>query len=236
MIFSLQRFISVVRFDIATHLRKTIISVLAMLSIVFVCDMAICISNHNVTVSNQIEELGNFNIFIFLASLLMVSSLAFHELGKNTGIVNMLMLPASTFEKWLSRWLLTVPVATIIILLILYICNMISSAIWCAYMSYPESVSISIIPYVKQINNFKYINLVALMQSAYFLGSLLWPNISWAKTTLAVTLFALLCVSMVISFETEVYRNVWGTGLPIALIIYIISYFRLKEDEIINRW
>lgn len=233
MTFSPARFISVVKLDLATRMRKIVISILALLTVVTIIDIVVCIHSFKARI---IDTLGYINPFVILTCMSIVPSIAFKEFAGKTRTVNLLMLPASTLEKWLSRWVLTVPVATVVILGVVCLAGLISAAICCTHMEYPEFSSIDIMSCLSSIPVFKFICIAILLQSAYFLGSLLWPALSWAKTTLALTLFALIVFSLLLSFPTTTYREMWGAGLPAAIIIYIISYFRLKEAEIINHW
>ncbi len=192
------------------------------------------------TLSSITESLGDLNIFIIIICATLIPSYSFHELGNKAKAINILMLPASSIEKWISRWLLTIPAATIVLLIVVCVGDIISSIIWCIITDHAEIAPIGFIKYIKTVKLLTSISTIAFLQSVFFLGSLLWPKLSWIKTVLMLVILAIVFgVTLIyLKFESTPIGEdgLACIGLILAPVIYIISYFRLKEAEIINRW
>lgn len=92
-----------------------------------------------------------------------------------------------------------------------------------------------------------------MVQSFFFLGSVVWPKNALVKTFAAgisimvvYTLFAITLGKAVLpdnfymadsNFSDETARTlVTSFNFMLVLFNWVIAYFRFKESEIINRW
>ncbi|MBM6735563.1 hypothetical protein H7U35_10075 [Mediterranea massiliensis] len=87
------------------------------------------------------------------------------------------------------------------------------------------------------------------VQSAYVLGSALWPKNAFIKTSAAlivvISIFVAVLVSLVKSLHFGPYTPMEEeTAVTLctcllfafAIFCWVTAYYRLKEAEIINRW
>ena len=187
-----------------------------------------------------------------------------YGMKSHTGRISALMVPATTFEKFFLRWLVCTVHFTIAALLAFFLADLTRVGICrILYPGFdfiaPLVVSIPSIPdeVLKElVSLFVWLTLshCVLVQSFYALGSVIWRRNPALKTTLA--LFVLSTVTSLLfsdymphllltrSWESaeivEAFRN-GIRGLTIfsflfAAVNWVISYFRFKELEIIDRW
>lgn len=193
-----------------------------------------------------------FTIMLFILGSIYVST-AFNSLIHKTGRISMLSLPANSSEKFLAHWFLYV-----FLFLILYFC-----AIWAAdatrvivmRLSHTECGFITFMKWDDIFNTegSATIALFLLYQSFFLLGSIVWPRYSFIKTYFALTALSTLffiicglCVTLLLKsdrvYMTQSLDNInplhviWYLTGSICLINYFLTYLRLRESEIINRF
>ncbi|MDE6562397.1 MAG: hypothetical protein K2K75_13525 [Muribaculaceae bacterium] len=193
-----------------------------------------------------------FGAMLFILGSIYVST-AFSSLIQKTGRISMLSLPANSSEKFLAHWIIYV-----LLFFVSFFC-----AIWVADWSryllmkiiYPDCPHISCLKLgdIFMAEGSVTIAIFLLYQSFFFLGSIIWPRFSFIKTYFALTA---LCILYVIVAGTSVYYFMpskyhyattfikslnpihvqwYVTGL-ICIINYTLTYLRLRESEVINRF
>ncbi|MBW6478460.1 MAG: hypothetical protein K0B37_03460 [Bacteroidales bacterium] len=203
---------------------------------------------------------GTFNLdsltatgisFIFIAGYL-ITSMMYNEIHTPARGQFYLILPATTFEKLLSNWLLSsivyVLVAHIMLSLVLLIAGLLSAAIFSTSLDFYN-------PFTEA--GFKNMGVYLVTQSIFFLGALYFRKNNMLKTLLSI--FAVIvALGMIASlfgwiilgefnqineenlppqgleFFTITIPNIakylfWGLTAPFFLVV---SYFKLKEREV----
>ncbi len=182
------------------------------------------------------------------------ASVSFHEMANTPGRQFYLGLPASTFEKLGSKWLtisILIPVLFVVgYILVGYVAHFFSSA-FMDYKILPPQIKI------KQLTE----TMLGLMlaQSAFYLGSIVWPKHSIFKTGISLfAIFAFLAFISFIFFRVVFHEHFNGfameshnnnlnikfnpfesydlPGKIFLCVLYVLlmtaSYFKLKEKEL----
>ncbi|MDE6556714.1 MAG: hypothetical protein K2K55_07110, partial [Duncaniella sp.] len=197
------------------------------------------------------ELLGTFNMLFLLVAASYAASVSFRDLGRKSAATSLLMLPASDTEKFLSRWLLTIPLAFLWLMAIAYAGDYLSAFLAGIFFNtgYKGAFGWNICV-TDSLDVPMAAATMLFLQSFFFLGSLLWPRFSWCKSLLALILLICLCIGIVM---TVIYSLRVDSGmsmtvnildrsdlivtlLGLAVINFIISFFCFREAEIINRW
>ena len=176
----------------------------------------------------------------------------------------MLMLPATMFEKYISRWLIFTIGAVAAFLIAYKLADW--SRVLVYTIAYPENNAIAQVPLSHLVGETDYWTLFkdnqmfmmaiggyCFIQSIFVLGSSIWPKNAFIKTFavgVAITLVYLLIGTLL--FNSFVARHPSVNGifmsaetmetlttflfLGCALFNWVLAYFRFKESEIINRW
>lgn len=200
---------------------------------------------------------SKFEIFILFPFVfgLVVSSLAFSKLKSKTGRIDMLMLPASNLEKYMVRWLISTLVFMVCYVLVFLLAD--ASSCYILGVVYPEKMSIPMLDLSEVFNlngDSQWITtlcMLAFLHSFYFLGSAVAPKLSFLKTFVVLSvlsviysIFAAICQNVIFadavfnpSGETvEILESVIRVGLLVlAVVNYVIAYYRFKESEVIHR-
>lgn len=189
--------------------------------------------------------------FIFIAGYL-VTSMAYNEIHTPARGQFYLILPANTFEKLLSNWLLTsviyILVAQVLLSLVLIISGLLSALIFSTQIEFYN-------PFTEA--GFKNMGIYVVTQSIFFLGALYFRKNNMLKTLLS--LFVIIVVISTVSglfgwiilgesnqineenlppqgleLFTDTIPQIarvlfWGLTAPFFLIV---SYFKLKEREV----
>ncbi len=189
--------------------------------------------------------------FIFIAGYL-VTSMAYNEIHTPARGQFYLILPANTFEKLLSNWLLTsviyILVAQVLLSLVLIISGLLSALIFSTQIEFYN-------PFTEA--GFKNMGIYVVTQSIFFLGALYFRKNNMLKTLLS--LFVIIVVISTVSGlfgwiilgefnqineenlppqRLELFTDTipqiarvlfWGLTAPFFLIV---SYFKLKEREV----
>lgn len=206
-------------------------------------------------IDSEYHMLGNgywegwFGILLFGGGLLL-TSVIFWEFKSPAGRVQYLSIPASNFEKCLSRWLYSLILYPIVICLILIVLRFVSDAI-----TNPISNDFSWDPFKEMTKGYY------LLHSVLFVFSI-WFNKYVAPKT-AITGFALAILTVVLFyiahriffydlyegiFQIDTHRNkmlpkpefqsyiegivpslVYAALIIIPAFFYVVSYFKMKE-------
>lgn len=204
------------------------------------------------------------NYFIVLGNIFgcLFASMTFTKLKSKTSRLSLIMTPATPFEKYFSRWIIST-VVFIIVFIILFMLADYTRVIICRLI-YPETTIIpaSLKYLAKDVGNIsmgremgigEMMILYLFTQSFFLLGSAVWPKNSFIKT-FAAGLFIQISYMLVAVLTA---RLLWGeniyisdssnvnidsilnivTGILVFFILFnwTVAYYRFKETEIINR-
>jgi hypothetical protein len=163
--------------------------------------------------NTQLLQIASFS---FLAGGLLFASTAMDTMKRKTQRVSYLILPASNFEKYFSRWLIVMIGYIIAFFIALWLADFMRVLV-CS-MRYPtlEINALDMGEIIKTVGGNPdsldrnksifaiCISLYLLFQSIFVLGTLFWEKLSFIKTfavsSLVVTGFILICRWAVLSF------------------------------------
>lgn len=181
-------------------------------------------------------QLLNANLLIVACVFFLVYGLFFAAstmdvMKVKTMRISYLMLPASNFEKFFSRWLITTVVYVVAFFLILFVVDM--ARVACFSLLYPGldiiSLDFSRLAYPGDGDSFYYvfdskslfillIALYSLAQSIIILGTTFWQKLSLVKTFGATMLIAIsyffICRWTILAFyhgSIDLFGNVLGS-------------------------
>lgn len=198
-----------------------------------------------------------FMLFIFLC---LGASLFYHGYSTPGQRLNQLMNPASTLEKFASRFVICIIGVPVAFALCWEVCDLLR--VWLGDMFYHRGVA-------AHVNVFDALGIVKLKvgttlfspymmlswQAIYALGSTLWPKNSFLKTIGAMCVlefvygfvggwsFSLFADFQNISVGADTSVNlienmsIFGiiSNIAVILFCFITAYFRMREEEIIQR-
>lgn len=207
---------------------------------------------------NFVYVLAYWSLFGFGA---IAASLTMEKMRDKTGRISVLMLPATSFEKFFSRWL----ISTVGYLVAFFLVFELADFTRVAVFSLARPDLSELIEPIKlwdmglmeepEYARWYLITMYFFVQSLFVLGSAVWPKNSFLKTFAAVMLivfvYFLLSATLVNSLDKMggnyplIFRTMFAerTLCPIlsaffsvfALVNWTLAYFRFKESEIIQR-
>lgn len=170
-----------------------------------------------------------------------------------------LMLPASQLEKFAAAWIIAVPLFFIFFIVAVFISQLLTAGLFRLIGS--ADISYPIINWLSNDDEFLGINnsgssIMALLfiQSFFLLGGIVWsknPLIKTFASLFAIGLVYMLCCGWVEAltiragqfdiinphFNIDFIDNAIITVFVVMTIFnYSLTYLRLREAEIINRW
>lgn len=230
--------------DLACFWRHIIIFITCLFLILTVGDILIASSLAGKSAMHISESIMVFNIITLMIAASILPSTAFRDLGSQGTCHLFLMLPATSLEKFLSRWLLFIPGTVIICYLTAFASALASAALSILMQDVEKSVFMTYLTYLLHPG---FLTTLFFIQSVFLLGSILWPRFSWPKTFVMTILLATLCISiMVMTFrhlgftENTVLlpfgKKIGGKLImwSITFINYILCYMRVKETDLTN--
>lgn len=190
----------------------------------------------------------------------IAGSLAFSNLKTKEGRISTYMLPSTSLDKFMVRWIAVVPVLFIVIVAGFYLCDL-SRILVCWLCDYPWLVNGK---YMHVINVFGilkfepasyYKSLVFLLasiylfnQAVYLFGSVLWPRLSFIKTFVACwilqTVFGFVGIyieklidwkSVAVMDESYILCTFAGIFAALAIGLYILTYYRFKRGQVVYK-
>lgn len=185
-------------------------------------------------------------LFFFFGGMILTigASLAFNNMKSKEGRINTIMLPATVSQKFIVRWIATVPLLMIVVLLgvllgdwariIVYKIVIHMSDYTPAYDSaYVDTTALAFIA-----SNYRYEpEAIGMMitcgvwgalcsQAIYFLGAVVWPKLSfiktWAATQVLGVILSLFCVPFLMHLKLD-----FAFDLSYAGVIWIINILGL---------
>lgn len=197
---------------------------------------------------------------------LLSASFIMERMKTKTNRIAMLMIPATMFEKFFSRWLIFTFGFLVAFLIAFKLADWTRVLVY--MVSYPELKEIIASVPLSQIvgpgnwtifsDNETFllgISIYLFAQSLFVLGSSIWPKNAFVKTLSAIIVIAIIYVSVGAMLTKVLIESRGGySGInerisdetmmlistiaffALALFNWVVAYFRFKESEIINRW
>lgn len=192
----------------------------------------------------------------------VASSLAFGNLGDKQHRLSEITFPATQSEKYFVRWLIFVPVFLILFAVTAFAAESVrylfSSAIaevtsMVRFCDFGTFVMREASDGSEVVDNGYVVSVLFffVLQSAFFLGSILWHKAPYVKTFLALGLLLLfyfiVCYATVWlfnGFDNQIVEGsddgvmicVYSLTAVIVIFNYWLSYVRFKEMDVIDHW
>lgn len=240
MEFSPKRFFSLMKRDFLLNRKSLLLLAIALASvtamIMFVSTEEYCSS------PSHIDLTDIFDFVLFLGGIVFSVSI-FIEFRNESHRTMYLNLPSSNFEKWLSKWIISLPlfilIATCIVLISYSAMSAMITNIWeeCKFVSLKNTLL------ARGVSKFKF---YLFFQSIAFLLGVVFNKHALLKAIpigfILVFLFfyfqnkfvtSMLTTSYVTPEDFDYYNGMLINSLVyITPIIWLASYFKLKEKEI----
>ncbi|MDE6370216.1 MAG: hypothetical protein K2K92_01850 [Duncaniella sp.] len=174
---------------------------------------------------------------------LKVMSGSFSRLSDRVGCVMELTTPGTPLEKLAARWLVSFPLWIVWTLICL-----IFAGLAYAIVSYALTGELHFINLPWLLTNpgtYEWLLVYMALHSFYMLGSLVWRKVHFQKTTLSLMLLGFIyAVALVLLMKGtrhlpsgyELMESIAPVCIAATVVNYIISWFRLRETQVINHW
>ena len=201
---------------------------------------------------------GYFAYMFALFALGAISaSMAFSSMASKEGRISTMMTPASTFEKWLTRFLVYIVLFSAVYTLFFYISDGLRVGyirLFTDYGSYAGSISLYETFNGGGADDGGILGAVTfssflMVISTFTLGSAIWPKRALVYTIAAC--FVLNIIFMSLSFPVLFSRNevydinltseegkalILSVSALFSAFLFWLCYLRFKESEVIERW
>lgn len=269
--FSAPRFMNLCRKEMVENWKSNILRMVLLYEVIAVVMIWNGCSEYNSGYNNveRNDPMWMFLLLVFSCSLwgfgCLSASFTMEKMKSKASRLSVLMTPATPFEKYFSRWLISTIVYLVVFLIAYKLADYTRVLVFS--IAYPDIISITPVDlslivgngdhYTLARDNWAIVALIAsylFTQSCFVLGSSIWPKNSFLKTFAAGAIITIVYVSLtgiIIKsflmnnmrnpFETEFVSRDAGLGLMaaafilFALLNWVLAYFRFKESEIINR-
>lgn len=266
--FSLPRFINLCRKEMVENWRANVLRIVLMYGVMVVVMVWNGYFKYRGTYNYQEDPAWIFLLVTFIWALwgfgCLSASFTMEKMKTKTSRTSMLMIPATPFEKFFSRWF----VFTVVYLVVFLICYKLAdyTRFTIYSLAYPEKDFIAPVDlshivgkenyYTLCRNGLQFGALIAgyfFVQSLFVLGSSIWPKNSFLKTFASGTIIGLVYFLVgafmgkvllesgqhypgdtFISQDT-ILKIIIVAGIFFTLGNWTLAYFRFKESEIINR-
>lgn len=258
--FSMPRFVNLCRKDMVESWRTNLLRLLLLYGVMVVVVLWVGYLKYNqMTVEFEKDPLWDFSFGLFLWALLgfgcLSASFTMEKMKSKTSRLSMLMIPATPFEKYFSRWMFSTVIFFVVFLIVFELVDYTRVLVYSQV--YPELESISAFPLFSAEEFTLTVAKVIIAfcffaQSCFVLGSTIWPKNAFLKTFVAgaiiAIVYSLLAAWMGDLFYDEKTRSIardlgrdtkfaYGSIILYAFTLFnwVFGYFRFKESEIINR-
>lgn len=238
--------------------RQLMLQAGAMAGIIVIFALVILLNNYNsyiYHISNEplpldplLEGLSAFYLLGFIIFGCLGASVMFSDLGTRQGRIRTLMRPARSDEKFISRWIVFLPMFIVVYFAAFIIAETIRVAIVNYYIegASPTPLYVALIDpdFLKRLFVFRdgiasgaaaLILFFLGLQSFLMLGSSVWPRYSFFKTFCAGLLVVMLyvagafVVTMIFSLPGVGHKSVWIQDHTTAIFITIAAVITLTN-------
>lgn len=190
------------------------------------------------------------------------ASMAFGKLSNKENRLQTVTYPVSAFEQYLVRWIVYVPVFIIVYVSFAFLAEALRYGVCHSMAVSPELVRFFDIDSEAFVtingervlsSQIKFMAMVFIViQSLFFLGGILWHRAAFVKTFLSGLIVALIyffimyyTVEWLTQFRGEPDFSVLGMSkiqfvyivtAVVSIFCYALSFLRLKEMDVIDRW
>lgn len=266
--FSLPRFMNLCRKEMVENWRSNVLRMVLMYGVMAVVMVWNGYFEYSGTSNYDEDPAWVFLLIVFIWGLWgfggLSASFTMERMKSKTSRTSMLMVPATPFEKFFSRWFVFTVVYLVVFLISYKLADYTRVLIYS--LAYPEKDFIAPVALSHLVGDEKYYTLCNtglqfgaliagyfFVQSLFVLGSSIWPKNSFLKTFAAGTVIVMvyflvgILMSKILLENGQYYSGgifeskdtIWWiiivAGIFFALVNWTLAYFRFKESEIINR-
>lgn len=271
--FSFPRFGKVLKKYISENWRQLAMGAGLVFGAMIICECFISIVNSHYYSPEYIERFQDGDIiidplwsqvetiFLFMLFILgsVCASMMFSGLGSKEKRIYSIMFPADQLEKYAVRFLIYVLFFPVLYMAAFYVGELVRMGLLTYLVESTDGLFVMPMNYIftimrtGELNTGNIISIVGFfaVQSAFALGSVLFPKGAFVKTFVIVSilciLFFLIVSGTAIMLTPENIRAnplstrqteimIMSIFSAIVLFNYILAYCRFKEMEVINRW
>lgn len=266
-IFSASRFMNLCRKNMVESWKVNLLRVVLMYAVMAVIFVWSAYFDYKNPLSNESIIRTSLYVFLWFGTICgcISASLTMENMKSKTSRLSALMTPATPFEKFFSRWLVSTIVYIVVFIIAFTLADYTRVVIYS--IAYPEqTIAAAQLKYLFATSGDyaimqngpdtigALILLYFVFQSCFILGSSIWPKNSLIKTFVAGFAIILLQGFIVGGVAQLLFNNPSFVGKVspqnyeqnfkylgliwgsvIVLFNWILAYFRFKESEIINR-
>lgn len=246
----LNNFILVAKKDFIEH-KKTIL--IAVGSMIGVCIVSGAYMGY-LGMGGGYGELG-FYCFLLGISGYAFASVMFSDMKSKQSRISTLMLPASSFEKYMVRWIAFVPVLFLISVMAFYLGDL-SRYIVGKIMSSNYDMRVAplinpwdglcLLPLDEVRIPYSALSTYFFYQSIFLFGAILWPKLSFVKTVGAIWVMQTVLVTIMMIFPDIIHSmHFQNDSTPfiisgiivniLTLVCYYLAYLKFKKSEVNHR-
>lgn len=215
---------------------------------------------------HEVRDEAAFGMMMLFVFGTIAGSMIFGNMSGKASRLSVLMVPATALEKFLVRLILFLPVFVIMYLGAFYLADLLRYLMMkCLFVDRPDCHPILFkLSFLLEDNSDvqmmkMYISCMIVSWSFFALGSALWERQAYLKTAFSLGLlcavYTVIGVTAAEWFTPErteaggyiisinefdnpnmAMNFMVSMAVVITIINYTLSYFRLRESEIINRW
>ncbi len=241
------------------HIRENMRSLLLKIAGLFavLCIIALWVGyvNNTGSLGSSVSDRAHSNeqalfSIMFLFTTMACASGAMSAMSTKEERLSLLMLPSTPMAKFLTVWIINVPLVTIVFLVFAKMADFLRYF----YSSLAGEGGAFVEPLTIDSHTMNvFLMFVIVGQSLFMLGSTIWSKRAFVKTVLALWIIGLV-YAILVHFGLELAKingpyfisdsvigepkmwMFWVASVVISLGIYVLSYFRFRESEIVNRW
>lgn len=203
-----------------------------------------------VTHANDSSDVCLLLTMAFTVYACIIASTVFATMKSQRGRIATLMTPATTWDKFMARWTVAVPLTLIALFLAFWLadgCRMLILPMLDPYIE-PQWVSLLGVHNLREIL-YTMIGFPMAIQAFFIFGAIAWPKNSALKSVLILwgwgTLNIVLCISMMRFVDASKIRmdlsedNIFAIFVAFntlwTLLFWGLTYLRLRESNVVDR-
>ena len=208
--------------------------------------------------------MGESGFFWGLSAIYMfvAASVMFAGMKRKEGRISVLMLPATTFEKWLVRWVAALPLMFVVCVAGMYIGDLTRILVHFlvngpfvggeySRVFNPWTLDMLEGTFSMWLFLLVAISNLVLTHSVFFFGGILWPKLSFIKTLGVIWGLQFILGNVLVIIARNLPMSLWlkidelngdvvaacwaGVSLVIAGVLYWLSYRRLRSSQVVYK-
>lgn len=207
--------------------------------------LAICVLTAVVCGYNRPYRFGGLSFMALMSAIigLKIMSASFSGLSHRVRCVMELTTPGTALEKLAARWCVSFPLWLVWTTVCVIVAGVFNTIV--CYSLTGEINYINLPWILTNPDTYLWILIYMGLHSFYMLGSLVWRKVHFQKTTLSLMLIGFVYVVVLVLLVSSprhlpsgfsIVKNIAPLCVVVTVVNYVISWFRLRESQVINRW